>query len=179
VTIGGTAISIHSSRGRSWWALAGEAQILIELVETLFEDWYVARHKRTQRFASVKALAEGKKKEIAEAKQKGPACAISLIAVAQDQPACVGWYWLSTTSNVQHGVCPRTTITSRVTISAAVTYPTCLRYRCNSGCAARRYSSWRLQRGPVSSWRDRRNSARSSPGSPSRSPDSVRNSSYS
>jgi hypothetical protein len=42
---------------------SGEAQILIGLVETLFEDWYVARHKRTQRFASVKALADNKKKD--------------------------------------------------------------------------------------------------------------------
>ena len=49
---------------------AGEAQILIGLVEMLFEDWYVARHKRAQRFASVKALAETKKMEIAEAKRK-------------------------------------------------------------------------------------------------------------
>jgi len=39
----------------------GEAQILIELVETLFEEWYIARQVRTEKFAALKAL--GAKKE--------------------------------------------------------------------------------------------------------------------
>jgi hypothetical protein len=33
-----------------------EAQLLIELVETLFEEWYVAREQRQQRFAGIAAL---------------------------------------------------------------------------------------------------------------------------
>lgn len=37
-----------------------EAQILIGLIEQLFQDWYVARHKRGLSLASVKALAEVK-----------------------------------------------------------------------------------------------------------------------
>ncbi|MCB4456096.1 DUF4145 domain-containing protein [Leisingera sp. McT4-56] len=37
-----------------------EAQVLIELIETLFEEWYVARHKREERFARVKTIADEK-----------------------------------------------------------------------------------------------------------------------
>ena len=44
----------------------GEAQILIELIEALFEEWYVARLRRKQRFESVKAVAAEKKKLIAD-----------------------------------------------------------------------------------------------------------------
>jgi Domain of unknown function (DUF4145) len=40
---------------------ADEAQILIELIESLFDEWYVARKKREQRFASVKNISEQKK----------------------------------------------------------------------------------------------------------------------
>lgn len=40
-----------------------EAQILIELVETLFDEWYVAREQRTQRF---KGLADLRAKKDAE-----------------------------------------------------------------------------------------------------------------
>jgi len=39
----------------------GEARLLIELVETLIEDWYVARHEKSQRFAKVTAAAAAKK----------------------------------------------------------------------------------------------------------------------
>ncbi len=46
-----------------------EAQILIDLIESLFDDWYVEREKRAQRFGNVKALAESKKKLIGELKQ--------------------------------------------------------------------------------------------------------------
>jgi len=46
----------------------GEAQALIELLELLFEEWYVARQRRQERLAAVKALAESKKAEIATAK---------------------------------------------------------------------------------------------------------------
>ncbi|ROM61003.1 hypothetical protein BK651_00435 [Pseudomonas rhodesiae] len=38
-----------------------EAQLLIELIETLIKDWYVARHKRQQHLAKIVAAAEGKK----------------------------------------------------------------------------------------------------------------------
>lgn len=37
-----------------------EAQVLIELIETLLEEWYVARHKRQSRFSSLKTMAEEK-----------------------------------------------------------------------------------------------------------------------
>jgi hypothetical protein len=33
-----------------------EAQLLIDLIETLFEDWYVERQKRGERFAKIAAL---------------------------------------------------------------------------------------------------------------------------
>jgi len=46
-----------------------EAQVLIDLIESLFDDWYVEREKRAQRFGNVKALAESKKKLIGELKQ--------------------------------------------------------------------------------------------------------------
>ncbi|MCH8081987.1 MAG: DUF4145 domain-containing protein [Proteobacteria bacterium] len=38
----------------------GEAQILIDLIETLFEDWYIAREQRKNRFTKVKALGDKK-----------------------------------------------------------------------------------------------------------------------
>ncbi|MBY3386430.1 DUF4145 domain-containing protein [Rhizobium laguerreae] len=39
----------------------GEAQAMIELIEMLFDEWYVARHKREARLARVKAIATEKK----------------------------------------------------------------------------------------------------------------------
>lgn len=39
---------------------ADEAQVLIELIETLFDEWYVARAKREERFARVKQIADEK-----------------------------------------------------------------------------------------------------------------------
>lgn len=38
-----------------------EARLLIELIETLFEEWYVARHDREQRMQKIKAAADAKK----------------------------------------------------------------------------------------------------------------------
>lgn len=38
-----------------------EAQILIDLIESLFEEWYVARQRREARFALVKQIADQKK----------------------------------------------------------------------------------------------------------------------
>ncbi len=38
----------------------GEAQALIELIELLFEEWYVERHERQKRLARVKEIREDK-----------------------------------------------------------------------------------------------------------------------
>lgn len=38
-----------------------EAQLLIELIELLFEEWYVARHKRGQKLSAVRELADAKR----------------------------------------------------------------------------------------------------------------------
>jgi hypothetical protein len=46
----------------------GEAQALIELIEMLFQDWYVARQKREQRLASVKLIAAEKRAAVEAAK---------------------------------------------------------------------------------------------------------------
>jgi hypothetical protein len=48
----------------------GEAQVLIELIESLFDEWYVARERRRLRFASVAAVAEQKKAAIAEGRTR-------------------------------------------------------------------------------------------------------------
>ncbi|WP_456683457.1 DUF4145 domain-containing protein [Bradyrhizobium sp. S3.14.4] len=48
---------------------SGEAQILIELIEMLFEEWYVERAKRTQRLAELKALSSQKEAELEQAKR--------------------------------------------------------------------------------------------------------------
>lgn len=45
-----------------------EAELLIELIETLFEDWYVDKHKREQRSAHVKAIIQKKRQERKDAK---------------------------------------------------------------------------------------------------------------
>lgn len=52
-----------------------EASLLIGLIETLIQDWYIARHDRQERMASVKAAADKKKqqKEEAKAAAKTPA----------------------------------------------------------------------------------------------------------
>lgn len=39
----------------------GEAQALIELIETLFDEWYVDRQKRKDRFARIEQIAEEKR----------------------------------------------------------------------------------------------------------------------
>lgn len=40
-----------------------EAQVLIELIESLFEEWYVERQKRNNRFAKISAIAAEKKQQ--------------------------------------------------------------------------------------------------------------------
>ena len=46
-----------------------EAELLISLIESLLEEWYVARHARSERMAGVKAIAEAKEREKKEGKQ--------------------------------------------------------------------------------------------------------------
>lgn len=45
-----------------------EAQLLIELIENLFDDWYVERQVRQDRFAAIQRVAAGKKALIADAR---------------------------------------------------------------------------------------------------------------
>jgi hypothetical protein len=40
---------------------AGEAQVLIELIESLFDEWYVERQQRGDRFAKLGAIADEKR----------------------------------------------------------------------------------------------------------------------
>jgi len=40
-----------------------EARILIELIEDLFDEWYVAREKRTARFARIMEISEDKEQQ--------------------------------------------------------------------------------------------------------------------
>ena len=40
-----------------------DAQVLIDLVEMLFEEWYIARHKRQQRLDRIREIAETKQEE--------------------------------------------------------------------------------------------------------------------
>lgn len=47
-----------------------EAQLLIDLIEMLFEEWYVARETRSNKLARIKVLAEDKKQLIALQKKK-------------------------------------------------------------------------------------------------------------
>ena len=51
----------------------GEAQALIELIEVLFDEWYVARHKRQERLARVASVAADKAAVIAAGKAAGSA----------------------------------------------------------------------------------------------------------
>ncbi|MGO8099261.1 DUF4145 domain-containing protein [Rhizobium leguminosarum] len=64
----------------------GEAQALIELIEMLFDEWYVARHKREQKLASVLAIAAEKKAAIAEGRAQ---IAQAKVAVIADQSSGV------------------------------------------------------------------------------------------
>lgn len=51
----------------------GEAQVLIDLIESLIEDWYVESHKRAKRFGAAVAVAAEKQAVIANAKSAQPA----------------------------------------------------------------------------------------------------------
>jgi hypothetical protein len=37
-----------------------EAQILIELIETLIKDWYIARYERQKRLKAIKQISDAK-----------------------------------------------------------------------------------------------------------------------
>lgn len=43
----------------------GEAQALIELIEMLFEEWYVARHTRQEKLDKIRVVAAEKQAVIA------------------------------------------------------------------------------------------------------------------
>ena len=49
-----------------------EAELLINLIETLLADWYIARHNRQQRIDKIKVVSEEK-----ERRRKGDAAATS------------------------------------------------------------------------------------------------------
>jgi Domain of unknown function (DUF4145) len=40
-----------------------EATLLIDLIETLLADWYIARHNREEQMAKIKAIAKEKEKQ--------------------------------------------------------------------------------------------------------------------
>lgn len=48
----------------------GEAQALVELIETLFEDWYGARYRRDERLTRIKSIGTDKRSEIEAARNK-------------------------------------------------------------------------------------------------------------
>ncbi len=64
----------------------GEAQILIDLTESLFDEWYVARHKRQLRFGAVKALAESKKTAQSDLKTIGNVNRLALMIERPETP---------------------------------------------------------------------------------------------
>ena len=47
-----------------------EAASLIDLIETLFADWYVTRHERHERYKQLRETTETKEQQIADAKAK-------------------------------------------------------------------------------------------------------------
>jgi hypothetical protein len=49
-----------------------EAQILIDLVELLFAEWYVAKHDRTERLAQIKLIADEKNAQKQQPPQAKP-----------------------------------------------------------------------------------------------------------
>lgn len=47
----------------------GEAEALINVIELLLEEWYIERHKRRERFASILAIDEEKTRQIKDGRQ--------------------------------------------------------------------------------------------------------------
>ena len=65
----------------------GEAQALIDLIELLFDDWYVARYERTEKIKKVGVIAAAK----AQAKQQGAqASAAATPAISSQQALSTG-----------------------------------------------------------------------------------------
>lgn len=62
---------------------AEEAQLLIDLIEMLFGEWYVARHQRQESFARIAQASAAKKQAIAE----GRAAQLTLAAPTINQAA--------------------------------------------------------------------------------------------
>jgi hypothetical protein len=58
-----------------------EAMYLIELIESLFDEWYVARERRSQRFKVLGEIAEAKK-----AAKKLPLLAVGVSPVSKEMP---------------------------------------------------------------------------------------------
>lgn len=75
----------------------GEADVLIKLVEMLFDEWYVAQHQRQQQFAKLAAIAAEKKAQIAEARARSASAVQSQPLDHEDQIEPPG----STTTGVE------------------------------------------------------------------------------
>jgi hypothetical protein len=60
-----------------------EAAVLINLVEMLFEEWYMARHRRQEKLASIKDIAATKEQSKQALTAKG-AAPIALGVLPQD-----------------------------------------------------------------------------------------------
>lgn len=63
----------------------GEVQVLIELTESLFDEWYIARHKRDARFAEVRRIMD-EKKAIQKGELPDPQPPIALGAIPPTAP---------------------------------------------------------------------------------------------
>ena len=63
-----------------------EAQLLISLIEMLFEDWYVARHEKEQRTQAVIALGMKKVQQTKAADQPAAEEAPAEAAPAEEAP---------------------------------------------------------------------------------------------
>lgn len=55
----------------------GEAQALIELIEMLFAEWYVAREKRRERLRKIETIATNKATQIADLRSQGQGVTLS------------------------------------------------------------------------------------------------------
>ncbi|WP_254798224.1 DUF4145 domain-containing protein [Sphingobium sp. AS12] len=65
---------------------ADEAQLLIQLIEMLFEEWYVARHSRQQRLARIASVSDEKKAAIANARAGQNALAPPTVNPSENAP---------------------------------------------------------------------------------------------
>lgn len=65
---------------------AGEAQVLINLIEALLQDWYVEREKRKSLFGATIALAAEKKQQLTEARANQAALPSPSATESDDKP---------------------------------------------------------------------------------------------